>query len=266
MDRMLVVVFDSEDKAIEASRVLHELDRDGYVVVYDAAIVVKNPNGTTSVRRGGEYGPQGTLTGVVLGSFIGLLVGPLGALGGALGAATGAVGGTLVGALSDFENVRVGSDFIEDASKELVPGKAALVAEIEEEEITPVDLRMEDLGGHVLRRSLHELKHAENEKDIAVIKAEIAHSKAEHAAARADRRAKLEARIEGLEEKLRQKIEQATTRRDARKRHAEARIEVLKTKAAQSRKEIKAKHEQRVARAKKAYQNWVDEMESGLLY
>ena len=102
-------------------------------------------------------------------------------LGGPLGVAMGAAGGSLIGGYFDFNNVRVGGDFIEDASRELVPGKAALVAEIEEEEITPLDIRMEDLGGHVLRRSLHELKHSENEQDIAVIKAEIAHSQAEHA-------------------------------------------------------------------------------------
>ena len=41
MDRMLMVVFDNEDKAIEGSHVLRQLDRDGYVVMYDAAIVVR---------------------------------------------------------------------------------------------------------------------------------------------------------------------------------------------------------------------------------
>jgi uncharacterized membrane protein len=259
MDRMLVVVFDNEDKAIEASHALRELDRNGHIVVYDAAIVVKNPNGTTTMRRAGEYGLLGTLTGATLGSFIGILGGPL-------GVAMGAAGGTLIGALSDFENVRVGSDFIADAAKELVPGKTALVAEVDEEEITPVDTRMEVFGGHILRRSLHELKHAESEKDIAVMKAEIAHTKAEHAVARADRKAKLQARIDGLNAKLKQKTDQAKIRREARKRHAEAKIEALKAKAAQSKQDIKARHEQRVARAEKAYRNWVEDMESGLLY
>ena len=255
MDRMLMVVFDDEDKAREGSHVLRKLDRDGNIVVYDAAIVVKNRNGTTSVKRGGEYGPLGTLTGLTLGSFIGLLGGPL-------GAAMGAAGGTLIGALSDFENVRVGSDFIEEASDELVPGKVALVAEIDEEEITPVDEGMEVLGGRVLRRSLRELKHSRNEQDVATLKGEIAHSKAEHAAATADRKAKLQARIDALNERLKQKIDQAKTRRETFQRHAEAKIETLKVKAKESKQEIKAKHEQRVAKAKKDYHEWVDRIET----
>ena len=194
-----------------------------------------------------------------MGSLIGLLGGPV-------GVAVGFTGGTLIGALSDFENVRVGSDFIADAAKELVPGKAALVAEIEEEEITPLDKGMESLGGLVLRRSLRELKHKENDQDIATIKAEIAQSKAEHAAARAERKAKLEARIDALNTRLKQKTDQARARREAIRRQAEAKIEALKAKAAQAKQEIKPKHEQRVARAKKAYHDWVDQMESDLLY
>jgi uncharacterized membrane protein len=265
MDRMLVVIFDNEEKAIEGSHVLRELDHDGYIAVYDAAIVVKSPNGTTTMRRVGEYGPVGTLTGVAVGSLIGLLAGPIGALGGAIGAATGAVSGTLVGALSDFENVRVGSDFIADASKELVPSKVALVAEIEEEEITPLDEGMEALGGHVLRRSLHELKVAENDRDIATLKAEIAHSKAEHAKARAERKAKLEARIGALNAKLQQKVDQAKARHESFRRQAEAKVETLKAKAARARQDIKFKHEQRLAtqlKQEKEYDKWLERLGS----
>jgi uncharacterized membrane protein len=252
---MLVVVFDDENLAVEGSHALRQLDRDSNIGVYDAAIVVKNPNGTTTMRRSGEYGPTGTMRGVAAGSLIGLIGGPI-------GAAVGATVGTLAGALSDFENVRVGSDFIEDFAQELVPGKAALVAEIEEEEITPLDVRMESLGGRVLRRSLRELKHKENEQDITTTKAEIAHSKAEHAVAKAERKAKLEARIETLNARLKQKTDQARIRREAIRRQAEAKIEMLKAKAAESKQDIKAKHEQRVARAKKEYHEWLDRMEA----
>jgi uncharacterized membrane protein len=258
MDRMLVVVFDDDDKAIEGSHVLHDLDRDGYIVVYDAAIVVKKPNGTTTMRRVGEYGPLGTLTGLAVGSLIGLLGGPA-------GVAVGFAGGTLIGALSDFENVRVGTDFIEDATKELVPGKVALVAEIEEEEITPIDERMEALGGRVLRRSLRELKHAENEQDIATLKAEIAHSKAEHAKATTERKAKLEARIAALNASLQQKVDQAKSKRESFQRQAHAKIELLKAKAAHARQDIKVKHEQRLAaqeKIEKEYDKWLERLGS----
>ena len=259
MDRMLVVVFSNAQQASEGSEALRQLDYDGYIAVYDAAVVAKSPTGTMTVKRSGEYGPVGTLTGLAVGSLIGLLGGPA-------GVAVGFTGGALIGGLSDLENVRVGSDFIEDAAKELAPGKVALVAEIEEDEITPLDIRMEALGGHVLRRSLRELKHVRNEQDLATLKAEIAQLKAEHAAARAERKAKLESRIDALNARLKQKTDQARTTREALRRQAEAKIEALKARAAQAKQEAKLKHEQRVARAKKAYQDWVDQMESDLLY
>lgn len=255
MDRMLVVVFDNEDKAYEGSRVLRRLDEDGYVAVYDAAVVAKNHNGTSIVKRGGEFSPRGTLIGLAVGSLIGLLGGPA-------GVAVGFAGGTLMGAFSDFENVRVGSDFIEDVEKELIPGKVALVAEVDEEEITPVDVGMEALGGHVLRRSLRELKHAENEQDIATIKAEIAHSKAEHAAASVERKAKLEVRIEALNARLQQKIDQAKARRESFRREAQAKLEALKTKAVQASRDMKAKHEQRLATQTKEYDQWLERLGS----
>ena len=258
MDRMLVVVFDNEDKAYEGSRVLRRLDEDGYVAVYDAAIVAKNHNGASTVKRGGEFGPRGTLIGLAVGSLIGLLGGPA-------GVAVGFAGGTLMGAFSDFENVRVGSDFIEDVEKELIPGKVALVAEVEEEEITPADEAMEALGGRVLRRSLRELKHAEDEQDIATIKAEIAQSKIEHATASAERKAKLAARIDALNARLQQKIDQAKARGESFRRQAEAKVQALKAKATQARQDVKARLEQRLATQKKEekeYDKWLERLGS----
>lgn len=252
MDRMLVVIFDTEDKGIEGSHALRKLDDDGLIAIYDAAIVKKSPNGTTTARRIGEFGPAGTMAGLAVGSLIGLLGGPA-------GVAVGFAGGTLLGALVDFENVRVGTEFIADVEKELLPGKAALVAEIDEEQTASVDEAMEPLGGHVLRRSLWELRHQENKRDIATTKAEIAQSKAEHAVAKAERKTKLEARIEALNARLKQKIDQAKAGREAVRHQAQAKIDTLKAKAAQSGQAIKAKHELRVAKAKKEYQKCLDE-------
>src|SRR5260370_18203399 len=73
MDRMLVVVFDSESKAYEGSRSLQQLDGDGSIAVYAARVVAKNPDGTASVKEGADSGPLGTLTGTAVGSLVGIL-------------------------------------------------------------------------------------------------------------------------------------------------------------------------------------------------
>jgi uncharacterized membrane protein len=251
MDRMLVVVFDNESKAYEGSRALQQLDGDGSIAVYAARVVAKNPDGTAVVKEGADTGPLGTLTGTAVGSLVGLLGGPV-------GVAVGAAGGSLIGAIADLDNVRVGSDFLSDVAETLTPGKVAVVAEVDEEWTTPVDTRMEALGGLVLRRSLWEVEDTQDERDIASIKSDIAQLKTEHAEAKAERKAKLQARIDALNAKLQEKVEKSKARLEALRREADAKVEALRTKAAESKQDVKAKLEQRVTTMKKHYDQWLD--------
>ena len=225
MDRMLVVVFDNESKAYEGAKVLQELDGDGSISVYSHAVVVKNPDDTTTVRQSDDRGPLGTLVGTLLGSLIGLLGGPTGF---AIGGAVGLVGG----AAADLNKARIGDDFIVDVAKVLLPNRAAVVAEIEEDSTTPVDTRMEAIGGTVFRRGLSEVKHTIHDENIAAIKADLAQKTAEHAKADADRKAKLQENINELESKLQAWLEEDKDRRQAAEREAQAKAEILKAKAA----------------------------------
>jgi len=225
MDRMLVVVFDNESKAYEGNKVLQQLDGDGSISVYGHALVVKNPDGTTMVRQSDDRGPFGTLVGTLLGSLIGLLGGPTGF---AIGAAVGFVGG----AAADLNKARIGDDFIVDVAKVLLPNRAAVVAEIEEDSTTPVDTRMEAIGGTVFRRALSEVKHTIHDENIAAIKADLAQMTAEHAKADADRKAKLQENISKLESKLQAWLEEDKDRRQAAEREAQAKVAMLKAKAA----------------------------------
>ena len=151
MERMLVVVFDNEKKAFEGESALKQLEREGSFSIYAGAVVVKHADGTVSVKQLDDSGPIGTLTGTAVGSLIGVLGGPV-------GLAIGAASGLALGALYDVDDIRVGEDFLDDVSKSLTPNKVAVVAEVEEEWTTPVDTRMEALGGIVLRRALWEVR------------------------------------------------------------------------------------------------------------
>ena len=224
MDRMLVVVFDNESKAYEGKKALMQLDIDGSIGVYAHAVVVKNADGTTTVRESDDRGPLGTLVGTTLGSLIGLLGGPAGF---AIGAAVGFVGG----ATADLNKARIGDDFIVDVAKVLLPNRAAVVAEIEEESNAPVDTRMEAIGGTVFRRALSEVKHTIHDENIAAIKADLAQMTAEHAKAHADRKAKLQEKISQLDSKIQARLEKAKERRQAAEREAQAKAELLKAKA-----------------------------------
>src|SRR5215813_13315379 len=151
MDRMLAVVFGNEKSAYEGSRALQQLDDEGSIAVYAAAVVAKNLDGTTTVKQTDEAGPWGTLAGTAVGALIGLLGGPAGA---AIGAASGLIGG----GAADLHNARISSDFVDDVSKSLLPKRVAVVAEVEEDWTTPVDTRMEAIGGTVFRRTLSDVE------------------------------------------------------------------------------------------------------------
>jgi uncharacterized membrane protein len=225
MDRMLVVVFDNESKAYEGNKVLQQLDGDGSISVYGHALLVKNPDGTTTVGQSDDRGPLGTLVGTLLGSLIGLLGGPTGF---AIGGAVGFVGG----AAADLNKARIGDDFIVDVAKVLLPSRAAVVAEIEEDSTTPLDVRMEAIGGTTFRRAVSEIKHTIHAENIAAIKAHLAQVTAEHAQADADRKAKLQENINELESKLQAWLEEDKDRRQAAEREAQAKAKILKAKAA----------------------------------
>ena len=228
MDRMLVVVFDNESKAYEGKKSLLQLDEEGSIGVYAYAVLAKSADGSASVKQGDDAGPIGSLVGTSLGSLIGVLAGPV-------GLAVGASAGLLVGGAADINNAGIGYDFIDDVAKVLLPNRAAVVAEVDEEWTTPVDTRMEAIGGTVFRRALSEVTEQINEENVAAMKADLAQLKAENAKAHADRKAKLQEKINQLDSKIQAQLQNAKDRRDALQRKAQAKVQVLKDKAAEAR-------------------------------
>ncbi|MCM3877687.1 MAG: DUF1269 domain-containing protein [Thermoanaerobaculia bacterium] len=224
MERMLVVVFDNEKKAFEGESALKQLERAGSFSIYAGAVVVKHADGTVSVKQLDDSGPIGTLTGTAVGSLIGVLGGPV-------GLAIGAASGLALGALYDADDIRVGSDFVDDVTKSLTPNKVAIIAEIDEEWTTPVDVRMEALGGVVYRRSLWEVRESADQKEIAAMKADIKQLKSEVSKSHADRKAKLQKKIDLLEAKIDAKIVKAAQRQDAFEARQKAKKDVLKQNA-----------------------------------
>src|SRR5258705_3317691 len=174
MDRMLVVVFDNEAKAYEGKRALLQLDDEGSISLYAYAVLAKHADGTASVKQGDDSGPIGSLVGTSLESVIGLLGGPA-------GLAIGAAAGLAAGGAADLKNARIGEDFIDDVTKRLLPNRVAVVAEIEEDWTTPVDTRMEAIGGTVFRRALFYVRDTDDEEGGAGLRGGFAQKKEEEA-------------------------------------------------------------------------------------
>jgi uncharacterized membrane protein len=224
MDRMLVVVFDNEAKAYEGKKALLRLDSEGNITVYAYAVLAKHADGTASIKQGDDSGPLGTLLGTSLGSLIGLLGGPA-------GLAIGAAAGFGVGGAADLNNARIGEDFIDDVSKMLLPNRVAVVAEIEEDWVTPVDTRMEAIGGSVFRRALSDVKKTVDNEEVAGMKADFAQMKAELAKAHADHKAKLQDKINQLDTKIQAQLQKAKESREAAELQAQVKAKILAAKA-----------------------------------
>jgi len=225
---MLVVVFNDETKAYEGQQTLLQLDGEGSVSVYSYAVLVKKADGTSSVKREDDAGPLGSLLGTSFGALIGLLGGPV-------GAAIGASAGMAAGGAFDLHNVGVGEDFVDDVNKVLIPNRAALIAEVDEEWTTPVDARMEAIGGTVFRRALSEVQKTVHDENVAAMKADLTQMKAEQAQSNADRKAKLQQKINQLDSKIQVQLEKQKEQRQAAERLAQAKVQVLKNKAAAAR-------------------------------
>ena len=163
MENILVVVFDTESLARGAWRALEALSEANIIGLNAGAIVAKNAGGGITVTRTRRPAPEGTLGATAIGTLIGMLAG-------VVGLAVGAVAGFVVGATADVANTKVERDFLADVERALEPGKSAVVAQIYEEDIDPVDERMAALGGVVLRRTLTDVADEEQEQEVAAIK------------------------------------------------------------------------------------------------
>jgi uncharacterized membrane protein len=257
MDKMIVAVFDTETKAYEGQRALGELHREGSLTVYADAVVAKDANGTVALRQSGSIGPVGTLLGGATGTLIGLLGGPPGAAAGML---VGSVGGSAF----DIANLGVGADFVDEVSKRLTPGRAAVVAEIEEEWITPLDDRMDGIGGRVYRRSRRDVIDYQDERDAAALQHELDQMRKELAQAKGDAKEKLNAKIASTQAALKSAEDRAKARIDFVNKAIDSKIQALKDHASKSTGEAKARLEQQIAeikadrdsRAAKLHQAW----------
>lgn len=247
MERMLVVVFNDESKAYEASRALNQLDTEGSITIHAESVITKNADGTVTVKQADGDFPIRTIGGTAIGSLVGLLGGPVG-----LG--IGALAGTMVGSFSDLFVAGVDSDFLSEVSGTLTPGKHAVVADISEEWVTPVDTRMEALDGFVFRTTRKNFEDDQRARDVAELKAEMEQLKAEHARAKAERKAKLQAKIDQLNTKLQKKLEQAKQRSEQIKNETEAKVQALQKKAVKAQGDAKAAIDARVNQIKKQYE------------
>ncbi len=247
MNKMLAVIFGSEKAAYEGVRALSALDSEGSIDVNALAVIKKNADGTVSRERVDDEFPAWTLGGTALGSLIGVLGGPV-------GLAVGMGAGALAGLFGDLYAYGVDADFLSDVSTALTAGKYAVVADVDEDWVTPVDTRMEALGGVVFRTIKSAAEKEQRARETAARRAELDQLKAEHAKARTDQKAKLQAQIDQLRARMQKRLEQDQTQSKQAEEALQAKVQALQKKADQEQGDAKAAIEARISRLRDDYQ------------
>ena len=248
MEKLIVIIFDDQTKAFAGLEALRKLDRDGEISLFEARIAVKEPNGGVRVIENPDdvdFPVIGVST--LVGTLVGVLGGPIGLL-------AGAGAGALIGSIVDLEHAGVTDEFIGDITTALTPGRVAVVADISEEWMTPLDTQVEPLGGVVFRRPRTLVKNTQADRDAAAHRAEMEQLKAERAQARADRLSKIDSKIENLRARLEAGMERRRVKTQLRQQQREAKIRTLQAKADKAEGEIRRRQEARIAELRRDYE------------
>ena len=243
MNKMIVTVFNDEQGAFEGMKALNALHAEGSLTLNAAGVIAKDSNGRVTVKQGDDQGPVGTFVGLITGGLLGVIGGPIGI---AVGAATG----TVAGSIYDLATLGVNDDFITEVSQNLTTGKVAIVADVDEEWVTPLDTRMDTLGGIVFRRVRGEFIDAQIEREIAADQAELAALKAEYNQAVGEAKANLKAKLDAAQKKFDTRHALIIERLEALERESDAKIAALQEQVTKAAGEMKAKLEQRLAEAR----------------
>ena len=230
MSTFIVTIVPDETKAYQAVNALESLHSEASITLYDTVVVQRQADGTLATKQRGPMGAISTGLGAVLGALIG----------GAAGAAFGSGGAFVRGELSD--------ELLEEVSKKMKPGDYAVLAEVSEQWTAPVDTRMRELGGTVLREERSAFADQMIEKRAEAHKAEVEQRRAERAGRKAARREdKLEADISDVRWRFERIADKANKRLYVARRELEQKLDALGEQSKKATPEVRAQIDQRIA-------------------
>ena len=160
----------------------------------------------------------------------------------------------------DLAKLGISEDFLYDVGRNLEPEKTAVVAEVWEEWVTPVDARMEAAGGMVYRRVRGDIVDAQFERDADALNAEIEQLEAEIKSPNAEAKAKLPAKLDETKAKLRATQERAKKSAEEAKAEMDAKIKSLQDQISKASAETKSKIENQIAEMKEDHKKRTEKL------
>ncbi len=196
MKKLIVAVFENQTDAFEAAGALNELHFEGDITIYGSAIIEKDEAGKLSTLQQKDSGASdGWAAGFMGGGLLGALAGPAGL---AIGASLGGLAGLTV----DLERVGIDVEFAEEVAHALSPGKTAVIMDIEEGWVTPVDTRVEQHNGIVFRRNRTEKVDDQLLRESRLLNAEYKELSADMSESDEQTKVEMREHIEDLDKKI----------------------------------------------------------------
>ncbi|HAP37954.1 MAG: hypothetical protein US67_C0077G0004 [Candidatus Woesebacteria bacterium GW2011_GWD1_38_10] len=243
MNKMLVIAFNTEEDAYEGLNALKDLDKKGDISLYATAVVIKDFTGKVTVRQAEDQGPLGTAVGMLTGAVVG-------ALGGPVGMAVGSSAGGLTGAMFDIGDAGVNADFVDEVSKVLLPGKTVVLAEVDEEWVTPIDTKMAQFDGIIFRRAKSEVIEDQLFAESEAFNMEIQELQTKLKDKGSETKAAAKNTIKSIQKRLESNIEKANSELNKIKTESAAKIDALEAKLKNADDKQKATIEKRIAEVK----------------
>lgn len=146
MSDLIVIGYESLQKAQEVRMQLLKLQKEYLIDLEDSVVVIRKEDGKVHLDQAVNL----TTSGAARGTFWGMLIGAM-FLSPFLGAAVGAASGAISGALSD---VGINDSFMKEIGKTLKPGTAALFLLVKSATEDKVAEHVQGTGGKILKTSL----------------------------------------------------------------------------------------------------------------
>lgn len=251
MNKVVFVSFKNETLAYQGAEALRDLRT---ITLYAGAVIAQDADGKIIVRQSVIERPSATLGGLLVGNLLGLL--------GPVAIAVNRGSGAFLGAAMNAAKAGITTEFVKTIQGELALGKTGLIAEIDEEWESPIDIRMEALGGTVFRQTRTQAEEAFFEKEIQTHQAELANLEGERVASAkikeqqrsAERDAKLQAKIEATKRKIREKENQLSEWIKSVREEGEDKIAVLQGQMTTADEESKVQLDHQLRHIRAEYQ------------
>jgi uncharacterized membrane protein len=247
MNKMLVAVFETERQAYRAASAIRDLCEEGVLLAYAFAVIIKQVGKMSVVDFTSEHYPDPVL-GVATRSLINLLARRTSPDGDHDRNAT---------ANRDIElaNAGVNGDFLQEVARHLLPGKAGIVSEIEEEVTTVMDTVLKSQEGIIFRCPRRDVMDAEIARELGILLGEIQNVERQLLQKPDGSNRRLLKKLDLLKANLRATQDQARDHAASIKREVEAKIISLHERAAKTDGGIRARLERLADEVRSDYMN-----------